>query len=102
LRLRGVLDYGYARQDTKLAPRVPISARLVADLLHTAGAERVMCVLSRVCVGVGVAGVLRPAAARWTCTRRRSKACFALVVCLSVWRLSTTRMQASSTCRWTT
>ncbi len=36
--------YGYARQDRKVAPRVPISAKLVADLLETAGASRVMTV----------------------------------------------------------
>jgi len=34
--------YGYARQDRKAAPRVPISAKLVADLLTTAGVERVL------------------------------------------------------------
>ena len=34
--------YCYARQDRKNAPRVPISAKLVADLLHTAGAQRVV------------------------------------------------------------
>jgi len=34
--------YGYARQDRKNAPRVPISAKLVADLLHAAGAQRVV------------------------------------------------------------
>lgn len=34
--------YGYARQDKKVAPRVPISAKLVADLLATAGANRVI------------------------------------------------------------
>ena len=34
--------YGYARQDRKVAPRVPISAKLVADLLTTAGASRVL------------------------------------------------------------
>jgi ribose-phosphate pyrophosphokinase len=34
--------YGYARQDRKVAPRVPISAKLVADLIVTAGASRVM------------------------------------------------------------
>ena len=33
--------YGYARQDRKDAPRTPISARLVADLLQVAGADRV-------------------------------------------------------------
>lgn len=34
--------YGYSRQDRKNAPRVPISARLVADLISTAGAHRVL------------------------------------------------------------
>lgn len=34
--------YGYARQDRKVAPRAPISAKLVADLITTAGANRVM------------------------------------------------------------
>jgi ribose-phosphate pyrophosphokinase len=34
--------YGYARQDRKVAPRVPISAKLVADLIATAGANRVI------------------------------------------------------------
>jgi len=34
--------YGYARQDRKNAPRVPISAKLVADLISTAGAGRVV------------------------------------------------------------
>ena len=34
--------YGYARQDRKVAPRAPISAKLVADLIHTAGANRVL------------------------------------------------------------
>lgn len=36
--------YGYARQDRKVAPRAPISAKLMADLLTTAGANRVVCV----------------------------------------------------------
>jgi ribose-phosphate pyrophosphokinase len=36
--------YGYARQDRKVAPRVPISAKLVADLMTTAGAARVLTV----------------------------------------------------------
>lgn len=35
--------YGYARQDRKVAPRAPISAKLVADLLTTAGATRILC-----------------------------------------------------------
>jgi ribose-phosphate pyrophosphokinase len=36
--------YGYARQDRKVAPRAPITAKLMADLLTTAGASRVLCV----------------------------------------------------------
>ena len=35
--------YGYGRQDRKVAPRSPISAKLVADLIATAGASRVLC-----------------------------------------------------------
>ena len=34
--------YGYARQDRKVVPRTPISAKLVADLLTVSGATRVM------------------------------------------------------------
>jgi ribose-phosphate pyrophosphokinase len=34
--------YGYGRQDRKVAPRAPISAKLVADLITAAGANRVM------------------------------------------------------------
>ncbi|WJE15885.1 ribose-phosphate diphosphokinase [Halobacillus sp. ACCC02827] len=34
--------YGYARQDRKARPREPITAKLVADLLETAGATRVL------------------------------------------------------------
>lgn len=34
--------YGYARQDRKVAPRTPISAKLVADLVTAAGASRVL------------------------------------------------------------
>jgi ribose-phosphate pyrophosphokinase len=34
--------FGYARQDRKVKPRTPISAKLVADLLITAGADRVL------------------------------------------------------------
>lgn len=36
--------YGYARQDRKVAPRAPISAKCVADLLKTAGADRLIAV----------------------------------------------------------
>jgi ribose-phosphate pyrophosphokinase len=35
--------YGYARQDQKVKPRVPITAKLVADLVTTAGADRLLC-----------------------------------------------------------
>jgi len=42
-RITAVIPYyGYARQDKKVAPRVPISAKLVADLISTAGADRVI------------------------------------------------------------
>src|ERR1043166_5155946 len=42
-RITAVLPYyGYARQDRKDKPRVPISARLVAAILETAGATRVL------------------------------------------------------------
>jgi ribose-phosphate pyrophosphokinase len=34
--------YGYARQDRKVVPRVPISAKLIADLITTAGASRML------------------------------------------------------------
>lgn len=36
--------YGYARQDRKVAPRTPITAKLVADLLQAAGVNRVVAV----------------------------------------------------------
>ena len=42
-RITAVLPYyGYARQDRKDRPRMPISAKLVASLLETAGASRVL------------------------------------------------------------
>lgn len=42
-RITAVIPYfGYARQDRKDKPRVPISAKLVADLLTTAGANRIL------------------------------------------------------------
>ncbi len=42
-RITAVIPYyPYARQDWKDRPRVPVSARLVADLLETAGADRVL------------------------------------------------------------
>jgi ribose-phosphate pyrophosphokinase len=44
-RITAVLPYyGYARQDRKDKPRVPISAKLVADLLSAAGTDRVLTV----------------------------------------------------------
>jgi ribose-phosphate pyrophosphokinase len=36
--------YGYARQDRKVAPRTPITSKLVADLITTSGADRVVTV----------------------------------------------------------
>jgi len=36
--------YGYARQDRKVAPRTPITSKLVADLITTAGADRVVTI----------------------------------------------------------
>lgn len=42
-RITAVLPYyGYARQDRKVLPRVPITAKLVADLITAAGANRVL------------------------------------------------------------
>ncbi len=42
-RITAVIPYyGYARQDRKVAPRAPISAKLLADLITTAGASRVL------------------------------------------------------------
>jgi ribose-phosphate pyrophosphokinase len=44
-RITAVIPYfGYARQDRKDKPRVPISAKMVADLLTTAGADRALIV----------------------------------------------------------
>lgn len=42
-RITAALPYfGYARQDRKVKPRVPITAKLVADMITTAGADRVL------------------------------------------------------------
>lgn len=42
-RITAALPYfGYARQDRKIKPRVPITAKLVADMITTAGADRVL------------------------------------------------------------
>jgi len=35
--------YGYARQDRKVKPRVPITAKLIADLITVAGIDRLLC-----------------------------------------------------------
>lgn len=44
-RITAVIPYyGYARQDRKVAPRVPITAKLVADLITTAGSDRLLTV----------------------------------------------------------
>jgi ribose-phosphate pyrophosphokinase len=44
-RITAVIPYyGYGRQDRKVKPRVPISAKLVADLITTAGADRVVSI----------------------------------------------------------
>jgi len=44
-RITAVLPYfGYARQDRKPGPRTPISAKLVANLITTAGANRVLSI----------------------------------------------------------
>lgn len=41
--ITGVIPYfGYARQDRKVAPRTPITSKLVADLISTAGMDRVV------------------------------------------------------------
>ncbi|MFA4874108.1 MAG: ribose-phosphate pyrophosphokinase [bacterium] len=42
-RITAVIPYyGYARQDRKVSPRTPISSKLVADLITSAGADRVL------------------------------------------------------------
>jgi len=44
-RITAVIPYfGYARQDRKDQPRVPITAKLVADLITTAGADKVLTI----------------------------------------------------------
>lgn len=44
-RITAVIPYyGYSRQDRKVAPRSPISAKLMADLLTTAGANRILSI----------------------------------------------------------
>jgi len=42
-RITAVIPYyGYARQDRKVQPRVPISSKLVADLITAAGVNRIL------------------------------------------------------------
>lgn len=44
-RITAVIPYyGYARQDRKVSPRAPISAKMVADFLRVAGAQRVVTI----------------------------------------------------------
>ncbi len=44
-RITAVIPYyAYARQDRKVSPRAPISAKMVADFISTAGAERVVTI----------------------------------------------------------
>ncbi|RFB03986.1 ribose-phosphate pyrophosphokinase [Parvularcula marina] len=44
-RITAVIPYfGYARQDRKAGPRTPISAKLIANLITTAGADRVLTI----------------------------------------------------------
>ncbi len=43
-RITAVIPYyGYSRQDRKVRPRTPITARLVADLIQASGADRALC-----------------------------------------------------------
>ena len=66
-RITAVLPYyGYARQDRKDKPRVPISAKLVASLLETAGADRILA------LDLHAAQIQGSSMSRWTtCLRRR-------------------------------
>ena len=77
-RITAVIPYyGYARQDRKDKPRVPISAKLVANLLSAAGTNRVL---------------------RWICTRRRSRvSTFRSITCLP--RRSSSSYSAGSRAR---
>lgn len=44
-RITAVIPYyGYARQDRKVQPRVPISSKLIADLLEAAGTNRILAI----------------------------------------------------------
>ena len=45
LKIAAIMPYyGYARQDRKSGPRTPISAKLLANLISTAGADRALMV----------------------------------------------------------
>ena len=74
--------YGYARQDRKVAPRTPITSKLVADLIVAAGVNRVVCDRPARRADPGLlqhpvrsplrdAGAARGLPARRTSTRRR-------------------------------
>jgi ribose-phosphate pyrophosphokinase len=44
-RITAVMPYyGYARQDRKVQPRVPITAKLIADVISVAGTDRLLCI----------------------------------------------------------
>ena len=66
-RITAVLPYyGYARQDRKDKPRVPISAKLIASLLERAGADRIMA------MDLHAAQIQGSSMSRWiTCFPRR-------------------------------
>ena len=77
-RISAVIPYfGYARQDRKTAARTPISAKLVANLITHAGADRVLtidlssCATSSSVTPAATARWCRPTSASW-CAREPS------------------------------